>query len=275
MTQDTGAEALSERHQRFIGEYLRTGNASQAARSAGFAARSGASLLETPPIKLEIEKRRAQGATETPGKGDLESLIGEADEAIRIAKEANNAAGVVAAIQLKARLLGVLQGNELAQGSEAQAAEPTDLRGLTLGVVSLLRESAMNPEAREDIKVLIRFLQRIVGEGADPMESLNARGWPHDNQHVQGLDKLASSSEVNPPAAAETAPILGESECFDNSASITLVEVAGSGERKWLILDQYGVEHGYRRDRTAAAELAQSIGKGVSNVVHIGREQRA
>jgi hypothetical protein len=54
----------------------------------------------------------------------------------------------------------------------------------------------------------------------------------------------------------------GETEVFDNGAYITLVEIPGSGERKWAVYDSQDQLVGYRRQRATAVALAQRAPHG-------------
>ena len=184
MTQDD--DGLTEQQQQFVDEYFKTGNASAAARSAGFAARAAASLLETPAIQAKIERRRAETATEAPNEGDVQALIREADAAIRIAEASNNASGMVAALTLKSRLVGALRGNELAEGAESEtSAKPLSNRELAMTVLSIFREVfgdsriVMVAPGETILRVCsdkVPDVQKFLGGEVEPLQPFDERG---------------------------------------------------------------------------------------------------
>ena len=136
------SDELSPKQAAFVAEYLKDRNAAAAATRAGYSARSAAGLLESPAIKAELEKRRPEKAPAATDESDLQALIREADQAIELAKQSNNAGGIVSAIQLKARLMGQLRGNELAETSDAPKPETeVDIKKLALAIISVFREA--------------------------------------------------------------------------------------------------------------------------------------
>ena len=96
---------LSDKQRRFIDEYMRDSNGAQAALRAGYSARSASKLLSVPLVRAEIDRRQAEIARDT--SISTASLIADADRAQGLAEKAGNASAMVAAIQLKARLVGL------------------------------------------------------------------------------------------------------------------------------------------------------------------------
>lgn len=108
-----------------------------------------------PVAQAAIQKRQAELVTETPSKGDVSSLVAEADAAIALARAEGNAGALVAALQLKARLMGVLQGNELAPEPPPAASHEELSRALfqhlqAQGVEFLAQKKAWGESAKND-----------------------------------------------------------------------------------------------------------------------------
>src|SRR5262249_46259673 len=106
---DTGApKPLSAKHAAFVDAYMVSRSAVEAALASGYKARSAASLMALQPIRDEIRRRNAATATDT--KTDLATLLRDAETARQIAADNGNASGMVAALKLKAELLGLMDG---------------------------------------------------------------------------------------------------------------------------------------------------------------------
>ena len=86
---------------------------------------------------------------------------------------------------------------------------------------------------------------------------------------VSSIDQVRLQPSATP--AKESAPVseacalppverlheFDESDVFENGASITYVEISGSGERKWAVCDSQNRLLGYKRQRAAAVALTQ------------------
>lgn len=115
---------LSERHRRFVDEYCVDTNAAAAARRAGFSARSAGQLMKIEAVRTEIARRQEVEATEA--KVSLSSLLDEAERARTVAAENGNAAAMVAATNLKARLTGRLSPDSTVSAAGEDQAERQD-----------------------------------------------------------------------------------------------------------------------------------------------------
>jgi hypothetical protein len=127
--------ALTDKQERFVTEFMKDGAASAAAVRAGFSARTAARLMAMAPIKDEIALRRTAAVAETGIS--VKSLIEEAEAARKVAEQDGNAAGMTAAITLKARLSGQLD----AEPPPPPPAVNTDPHSLALAIVDLLRQA--------------------------------------------------------------------------------------------------------------------------------------
>ena len=101
----------TERRQRFVRSYvLNSGNAAQAVRESGYSIKGattrGYKLLKEPDIKVAIDALRRQVATRT-GYG-VDKAMSELEEAMTFAKKTENATAFVRAVELRAKLNGVL-----------------------------------------------------------------------------------------------------------------------------------------------------------------------
>lgn len=94
----------------FAREYLRTGSASQAAQNIGYAKSSagpmGAVYLKKPSVQEIIEKEAKELQKKT--QHTILDAMKEAEEAMAFAKETENANAYVKAVELRAKLNGLL-----------------------------------------------------------------------------------------------------------------------------------------------------------------------
>lgn len=101
---------LTAKQAAFCREYVVDSNGTQAAIRAGFSERTAqeqaSQMMALPHIRAEVERLRAPIVK--ANKVTLESLVLEIEEAWAIAKERKNAAAMIAATTLKARLYGKL-----------------------------------------------------------------------------------------------------------------------------------------------------------------------
>lgn len=101
---------LTPTEQTVLAEFLRTGNQQLAGKAAGYsdktARKNAYAILNRAPVKKLLAETRAAVAEKT--KYDAEAAMKEADEAIKFAKETENANAYVKAVELKAKLQGLL-----------------------------------------------------------------------------------------------------------------------------------------------------------------------
>lgn len=105
------ADHLSPKQIEFLKHYLATGNGMQSALKAGYAkgnASRTASLLinHNPAFQKALKAAREEAIKD--GSYNLKKAMAEADEAISFAKETENANAFVKAVELKAKLNGLL-----------------------------------------------------------------------------------------------------------------------------------------------------------------------
>lgn len=112
---------LSDRHKRFVDEYVKDTNAAAAARRAGFSARSAGQLMKVGAIRAEIERRQEAIAVAT--QITIASLCEEAEAARCLAQSDGNPAAMVAAITLKAKLTGKLTSENNEDVTRQEEAE--------------------------------------------------------------------------------------------------------------------------------------------------------
>jgi phage terminase small subunit len=123
---------MNAKHELFILEYLKTGNATQAAIAAGYSPRSaatqGSRLLADEEIAADVARRQA-AANNAPAAplANLESILAEVEAARDIATASRNASAMIAATQMKARLLGI-DGPADDDGATLADAQKTELR---------------------------------------------------------------------------------------------------------------------------------------------------
>ena len=160
---------FSDRHRRFIDEYLKDGNAAAAARRAGFSARSAANLMGILTIRTEIERRQEAIAVAT--QITIASLCEEAEAARQLAQNDGNPAAMVAATTLKAKLTGKLMTENTEDVARQEEAE---------------RQAQQRGELRKAGKLL-----------ADAAESL---GLPRDATPAMIVGSVAQRAIATPQA---------------------------------------------------------------------------
>jgi hypothetical protein len=84
-----------------------------------------------------------------------------------------------------------------------------------------------------------------------------AKMQPEEPSEPRALPAPPPSVQEQSPAAPDF--MLGESEVFDNGAMVQLIEIEGSGARKWEVTDALGAHHSFKRDREDARRLAESL----------------
>ncbi len=101
---------LSPKQERFVAEYLKDQNATQAAIRAGYskktAAQQGSRLLMNVEVSKAVGKRQQRVAKKA--EITVESLAAEYEEARRLAKKEGQASAMVAATTGKGKLSGLL-----------------------------------------------------------------------------------------------------------------------------------------------------------------------
>lgn len=100
---------MRQKQQRFVAEYLTTGNATQAAIAAGYsasgAAVQGSRLLDTPEVQQAISEQ--QQVMMDHAAITLDSILAELEQARQTAIELRQPAAAINATMHKARLLGL------------------------------------------------------------------------------------------------------------------------------------------------------------------------
>jgi hypothetical protein len=103
-------EPLNDRQQRFVFEIIRGSTATAAAIAAGYRPRSatsaGSRLLAEPGVRAAIDAGQAEIAREV--SVSTKTLLAEAEAARALAERVENASAMIAAVQLKARLTGLI-----------------------------------------------------------------------------------------------------------------------------------------------------------------------
>jgi len=133
---------LSDKDRAFVDTYLRPGNAAEAAKEAGYGARSAGRVMALPQVSEAIQA--AQSAAETPSAGDgvsIEDLLKQADAAYQAALDQNNPNGMVSAISLRAKLSGLADAPKPAAKSEI-AVGPVDVEAVSRAILTILSRLA-------------------------------------------------------------------------------------------------------------------------------------
>jgi len=92
---------------KFVAEYLKTGNAAQSAKTAGYASKNRpTNLMKDPGVKSDIAAARK--LLEAEGVYNLRMAMDETDEAIAFATETGNANARIKGVEHKAKLNGLL-----------------------------------------------------------------------------------------------------------------------------------------------------------------------
>lgn len=119
MKNNAGKQKRNDKQKLFISEYLKSGNATEAAIKAGYsekgAANAGYRLLQRPEIKAEIEQRQNKAAEKA--EITLESILNELEEARQLAKTNIKPAAMVSASVQKAKLAGIFNEAAAATGN--------------------------------------------------------------------------------------------------------------------------------------------------------------
>jgi len=105
---------LTERQRRFADEYALCGNATEAARRAGYccAKVAGSRLLSNVAVSAAIQARQQVAAQELALTRD--KVIAELKEAIRVAKAQGNAAAMIAGWREIAKMCGFYEPERVA-----------------------------------------------------------------------------------------------------------------------------------------------------------------
>lgn len=97
---------LSPKQADFVAAYLKSGNAIQAARETGYSPTYAGSLILVPAVATAIDAARK--AVATRAEYNLETAMGELAEGIAFAKTTENATAYVRAVELRAKLAGLM-----------------------------------------------------------------------------------------------------------------------------------------------------------------------
>lgn len=104
---DASAEILSVSEVRFVSEIALGKSGAEAARAAGYSSRNAATrLMHRPEIVAAIEAEKAKIREHT--LYDVDKAMAETDKAIEMSRETRNPAAMVKAIELRAKLNGLL-----------------------------------------------------------------------------------------------------------------------------------------------------------------------
>jgi hypothetical protein len=153
-----------------------------------------------------------------------------------------------------AKVVPDLKASEVtgAGGAPLLPPAPSDTRSVSLAVPSLLRET---PEGRATIQAA----RAAFGSSRPQSDTSDV---PADE--LAAALAASAAPAPQPERAAEREPELGESEVFDNGASITFVETPGSRNRRWMVLDAHGTQHGYKTNKHAAIKHALRLSAGAA-----------
>lgn len=101
-------KTLNPQQAKFVAEYLRHSNGTAAAKSAGYTSPTQASvtLLKNPAVKEALDKPRK--ALEAEGLYNLKAAMKECEDAMAFAKETENANAYTKAVELRAKLNGLM-----------------------------------------------------------------------------------------------------------------------------------------------------------------------
>lgn len=104
---------INPRQQKFVEEYLRHGNARNAATAAGYSPKSAKDLAtkfvvqeKSPAVTQALNEARAKSITLAAYNADV--AMTECEDAIQFARETENANAYVKAVELKSKLKGLL-----------------------------------------------------------------------------------------------------------------------------------------------------------------------
>jgi phage terminase small subunit len=232
------SDSLFPRHEAFISEFLKDGNASAAAQRAGFSPRSVSKLLAIPGVAEEIARRQTAIAHET--NVTVKGLIAETENARLIAEGADNANAMVAAIQLKAKLSGLIN----AEPQPADAPANVSKRDLARTVVNILRDAAVEEGATLAVASRGESLLRV-------RDTALAKAVMPDAEPAQTLDE-ALGDEATPAAPERIAVGLW-------GYAIELRHDGVRGRPRWSILDPDGVVCGHAPTQDEATAQCKAL----------------
>lgn len=157
---------MNEKHQAFVTEYVKSGNATKAAIAAGFAPRSapatGARLLLQEDIAGEITARQLEAVQgrEQDLTTDRQSLLREVEEAREIAKKSGNASAMIACTQAKMRLFGFDLENQEASEARFKVAVEVAARRIAGEELARAAESLGLPRAASPAMIVGALSER-------------------------------------------------------------------------------------------------------------------
>src|SRR5262245_33269856 len=231
---DDIAPPLTERQAAFVTEYLKggDGSATAACQRAGISPRKAASMMSNPDVLAEIGRRQSNGAATATGDDEIDRALAAYD----VAKSAGNAAGMVAATTLLAKLRGRLDGEP-----EPKPPAPSDIAAVKRAFVAYCKDEL----------------------GVDLAPFLPP-GWPGEPPApVVAPTPVVPPAPVVEAAPVERLPLLGEREVLTNGAAVEFVQTTdgpnGDRSRTWAIYDAQGAWVTYRRSRTDALAYAAAL----------------
>jgi hypothetical protein len=177
-------DVLSAKQQAFVSAYLSNGNAAAAAQQAGYSPRTASRLLREPNIAAAITAGQAEAVTDA--RLTTSTLLAEAEAAYQAAAAAGNAAGMCAAVTLKAKLSGLLDVDPPASAPEPPPRDPADV---ARAILSVLHKAKLDG----DSGVQVGF--------AGPGESLLRTRDPDLATTTTGAKPALRLDEVAPPPA--------------------------------------------------------------------------
>ncbi|MFB8927123.1 terminase small subunit [Xanthomonas arboricola pv. juglandis] len=135
------APGLTQKQQRFVVEYLKDQNATQAAIRAGYsegtAKQQGSRLLTNADIAAEVNKGQRRVAKKA--EVTVDTLAAELDEARRAAMKKNQSSAAVQATMGKAKLYGLgVEHRRLSGTLQVVNVTIEDLKGLTKDELDVL-----------------------------------------------------------------------------------------------------------------------------------------
>lgn len=135
------APGLTQKQQRFVVEYLKDQNATQAAIRAGYsegtAKQQGSRLLTNADIAAEVNKGQRRVAKKA--EVTVDTLAAELDEARRAAMKRNQSSAAVQATMGKAKLYGLgVEHRRLSGTLQVVNVTIEDLKGLTKDELDVL-----------------------------------------------------------------------------------------------------------------------------------------
>lgn len=156
------------------------------------------------------------------------------------------------------KTLPSLSAVQLSGDAENPIAVEYDNLSLARAVMSIL-ESANIAEADTNLGIIEGTFHGVAAPSVDAADGVGdspPAAAPSWQDRIQ--DEPANTSDSDESFED------GEYELLDNGVQIQLVEIEGSGARKFAVIDHHGMLHGYRRTKASAKELAANI-KNVPN----------